>query len=494
MNKDSILDSIKTQLGICEDDTSFDQELIIHINSVLADIVQVGVGPSEGFAIEDETKIWSDFISDSMTLQNVKMYVYLKVRVIFDPPASSIVMNAYTERIKELEFRLFVETDNAKSESQDKPKAKLTKYSDFLYKLDFNKLNYAYGKKYIEEKHKLSIAGCSSVRKNNLVGRNLDWYYNWDASVVVKTEHTNENYKTIGIVGANSLLTKTFMESGEYLTIEEAIPFMIVDGINEHGLFVSTHIIHLEKGRTFGTIPLIEKRDSICMNMLPRYILDKFASADEAINYIKNYVSVYCSKKLWELGMEAHYMIADKTKTYVLEFVNNEVRSYEYNYLTNFYLADVTLNQNGKVYTPETQDDTHDAVITNCITELGIGLERWNLIVDEYATCGNDNAMALLMRNKLNYNRSYTNDTNKWYTEFVGSYNKYGYFATNTPSANYESSNLMKAVKENFEHRNRDQGNNGVWHTTHTAIYDLETGLLTIYDSSEDNSPKLFAI
>ena len=491
MNKDSILDSVKTQLGICEDDTSFDKELIVHINSVLADLTQVGVGPSEGFSIEDERKKWSDFIGDSMTLQNVKTYTYLKVRLVFDPPTSSIVMDAFKERIKELEFRLFVETDNAKSESQEGPKATMVKHSDFLYQLDFSKLNYAFGKKYIEDLHKPSFGGCSTVRKGSLIGRDLDWYFTWESDLVIKVKHTDDNYSSTGVVSAQSLITKNFMESGDYLKIEEALPFMIVDGANEHGLFVSTHVVHLEKGKTFGTEPTVEKRDSICMNMLPRYVLDKFRTADEAIDYIRKYVSIYCSKKLWDLGMEAHFMIADKTKTYIVEFVYNHINVLEYNFFTNFYLAGVTLNQNGKVYTPETQDSEHDAWITNGITELGMGLERWNLIVDEYETCGNDHGMTVLMKDKLNYNNAYTKLVNKWYTEFVGE-NSFGYFKTNTPAADYEQ--LMAVAKDRFDHRSRDQGYNGTWHTTHTAIYDLENKLLTLYDSSEDGKQHLFTI
>lgn len=491
MNKDSILESIKTQLGISEEDTAFDPELIIHINSVLANLTQIGVGPEEGFSITDESSTWKDFIGDSKTLQNVKTYVYLKVRIVFDPPTTTVVMDAIKAEIKELEFRMFVTTDNAISKSQNEPKAKLTKYSNFLYRLDYKNLDYAFGKKFIEEKFKPSIAGCSSVRNGNLIGRNLDWYYNWEADVVINVEHTEDHYKSTGVVSSISDITKTFMESGEYLKIEDALPFLIVDGMNEHGLFVSTHVVHLEKGKTFGTIPTVEQKDSICMQMLPRYVLDHFRTADEAIDYLRKYVSIYGHKILWEMGLEAHFLIADKVKTYVIEFVYNSMNVIESKFLTNFYLYDVVFNSNGKVYTPETQDASHNAVITNHVTELGMGLERWNTIVDEYPTASSDHGMKTLMRDKLNYNLAYLKETNKWYTEFVGENSK-GYLTTKSPIGDYAY--IMDVARQRFNHRSRDLDKNGVWHTTHTAIYDIANKLLSFYDSSEDSNLYLFKI
>ena len=113
----SILTSIKKLLGIAEEYTHFDPEIIMHINSVLAILNQLGVGPPEGFSIEDKSAIWSDFISDSKNLEPVKTYVYLKVKTVFDPPLSSVVMAAMKETISELEWRLNVSVDPGKSEN-----------------------------------------------------------------------------------------------------------------------------------------------------------------------------------------------------------------------------------------------------------------------------------------------------------------------------------------------------------------------------------------
>ena len=108
---DSILTSVKKQLGIAEDYEHFDPDIIIHINSVFSILNQLGVGPPEGFSISDETSVWTDFIGDSLKLELVKTYVYLKIRLIFDPPTSSAVMDAFKQNIAELEWRISVTVD-----------------------------------------------------------------------------------------------------------------------------------------------------------------------------------------------------------------------------------------------------------------------------------------------------------------------------------------------------------------------------------------------
>ena len=105
---ESILTSIKKLLGIDEEYTQFDSDIIMHINSVFLNLTQLGVGPSEGFQIEDDSDTWEDFIGDSNQLQAVKSYVYLKVKLLFDPPLSSSVIESMNRMIAELEWRLNV--------------------------------------------------------------------------------------------------------------------------------------------------------------------------------------------------------------------------------------------------------------------------------------------------------------------------------------------------------------------------------------------------
>ncbi|WNM72391.1 hypothetical protein SEA_MOSSY_12 [Gordonia phage Mossy] len=105
---ESILTSTKKILGIAEDYDVFDMDIILHINGVLSTLNQLGLGPEEGFMIQDDSEEWGDLLEDDMRLNSIKTYVYLKVRLLFDPPATSFVISAMNEQIKELEWRLNV--------------------------------------------------------------------------------------------------------------------------------------------------------------------------------------------------------------------------------------------------------------------------------------------------------------------------------------------------------------------------------------------------
>ena len=106
----SILNDTKKMLGIPAEHTQFDPDIIMHINSVFDILHQLGVGPDEGFAIADEAAVWDDYTMD-INLNAVKSYMYAKVRMIFDPPTSGIVMGSLEKVISEMEWRLNVEVD-----------------------------------------------------------------------------------------------------------------------------------------------------------------------------------------------------------------------------------------------------------------------------------------------------------------------------------------------------------------------------------------------
>jgi hypothetical protein len=110
---ESILTSIKKLLGIEENYEQFDPDIIMHINTVFRLLKRMGVGPTKGFMIEDSKSVWSDFIDPNTddSLEDVKTYIYLKVKMIFDPPTSSAHMEAMKENIKELEWTLHFEAD-----------------------------------------------------------------------------------------------------------------------------------------------------------------------------------------------------------------------------------------------------------------------------------------------------------------------------------------------------------------------------------------------
>lgn len=111
---DSILNSIKKLLGITEEYTHFDPDLILHINSAFMILNQLGVGPETGFYISDNSKTWDEYVSEEENLEAVKTYVHLKVKLMFDPPQSSIVMESMKQMISELEWRLNFAKENSK--------------------------------------------------------------------------------------------------------------------------------------------------------------------------------------------------------------------------------------------------------------------------------------------------------------------------------------------------------------------------------------------
>lgn len=116
---DSILNSIKKLLGIIPDVEAFDRDIIIHINSVFAILASIGVGPANGFRITSDQETWSTFLnqcigegkgSDTNLYEDVKTFMYMKVKLIFDPPSSSPLLDSYNNLIKEIEYRLYTQS------------------------------------------------------------------------------------------------------------------------------------------------------------------------------------------------------------------------------------------------------------------------------------------------------------------------------------------------------------------------------------------------
>lgn len=105
----SILKSVKKNLGIPPDYTAFDEDVLTHINTAFSILTQLGIGPDDGFMIEDDTTVWTDYVTTDVPanwLNSVRSYIYLKVRSYFDPPSASFHVSAMNEQIAELESRL----------------------------------------------------------------------------------------------------------------------------------------------------------------------------------------------------------------------------------------------------------------------------------------------------------------------------------------------------------------------------------------------------
>lgn len=113
---ESILTSIKKLLGIIEEYTQFDTDIIIHINTVFSILEQLGVRDDDPFVIHGSEETWKDYLQDETKLEIVKTFVYLKVKLFFDPPLNASVLNSYKSLADELEFRIIVNADPSDKE------------------------------------------------------------------------------------------------------------------------------------------------------------------------------------------------------------------------------------------------------------------------------------------------------------------------------------------------------------------------------------------
>lgn len=112
---DSILDSTKAVLGIYKEATEFDDQIIMYINSVFSTLSQLGVGPEDGFSIEDSSTTWDEYLSDNKLLNFVISYMHLNVRLMFDPPVNSFAVDSIKKQIDEYTWRINVAVDPGKS-------------------------------------------------------------------------------------------------------------------------------------------------------------------------------------------------------------------------------------------------------------------------------------------------------------------------------------------------------------------------------------------
>ena len=115
----SILETTKKLLGLTKEYDSFDTDIIIHINTVFSNLTQMGIGPKEGFTITGYSETWDQFITSSeLKTQQVKSYMALKVKSLFDPSANGNVSEAIKNAISEMEYRLYVEEENSRHNAE----------------------------------------------------------------------------------------------------------------------------------------------------------------------------------------------------------------------------------------------------------------------------------------------------------------------------------------------------------------------------------------
>lgn len=360
----------------------------------------------------------------------------------------------------------------------------LEKVTDYTYKAFVSDLDYDFAINYFQNSYDdINVGACSSVKKGNFYGRNYDWIYNNSAEFIIETPNRLGRYATIGIGGFDTLLTQDFVDSKEYSVRYKLVPFKIVDGINEKGVVCNINVVPNEKNHTITT-PEIAIKKTLCNLMLPRFILDNFATAQEAVEYIRDYVSVYNYPTLGELyHYDLHLMIGDSTKTYIVEFVNNSniiIDVTSKGIMTNFHIDGVVFNNDGSIPTPYLNEGN----VTDCgVTSHGSGLERYNIINSLYNSLDLKSDFADVM-DDIKYTNSYSDvtDGNKWYTEFVGNYDTYGDISVDSSLTDLNS--VYAEARSLYLSRDRDTGL--TWHTVHSAVFDLKNKQITVIFQEND--------
>lgn len=392
--------------------------------------------------------------------------------------SDEIVIAAMKRKIEELENSIVSLNQIIASKGMNAYKM-MRCIDDYLFEAVYANVDYQYAEEWFRDKYSGMGGACSSIRYNNILGRNMDWYYDEKAYVVFKMEKSDTaKYTSIGMGGG--LINNDEMKKATYNELYKVLPFMMIDGVNECGLSISTNVVPSgDKGITTGTIPRIAKRLRLCGLQVPRYILDNFSSAHEAIEYIKDYVSVYMPHNE-RIDEEVHFIIADTEKTYIVEFVNNELVDIEIEvneegkfvgrpYMTNFYVDGM-----------EVDDETH-VVDTTSITPYSMGVERYNFITEKFDEINgvdeHENDDATLIKNVLDgvqYTKAYKGDTDPiWYSEFTSP--KYGLVVTDPPE---KFTTILTAAREAYASRSRETG--VTWQTAYRAVYNIGSKTLDV--------------
>lgn len=370
------------------------------------------------------------------------------------------------------------------------------KVADYFYEINLDAIDYDFARDYFKHTNPdINIGHCSSLQNGSLYGRNYDWFYGDGAEALIRTAATDGRHAVMGVAGGLSGFTKAFAESGADSDIYKILPFFLVDGVNDAGVFANINIINRVGAEPNPlTVPLLGEEDRICTLMLVRYILDNFSTAIEAVEYIRDHVALFSPKALQDMGYEVHYMIGQKGDTdgpYILEIVDGGVEIITgYPQLTNFYMHDINTGTPSGTYQVFTQADITPTIHPsgtfpdgNDLDEMSMGLERWNIIDNALlnGVVSTKEEMRQLL-NSLLYSKAYKDSTNPfWYSEFVSpdTYN------VDTPITDDLVENVVAIAKDNFEHRSRS--NPITWHTAHSCVYDLNTKRVYVV-SQEDTA------
>lgn len=312
--------------------------------------------------------------------------------------------------------------------------------------------------------------GCSSFHVGNFVGRNFDWYYDERATFILRCSMPGK-HRSIGVASC-SALTNQIAASGHFVPSYDALPWYTLDGINDAGVYASINVVPNDiAGGITDAIPTEEQLVTLDGRQVVRYILDNFATADEAYEQLHKHAKITANHSLSTMKYTLHAMVADVSGTcFVMEIINGSLKRVESDISTNFWVYGTTCatERNSTVYT-NADSPEHKATELNGITPMGSGLERWNLIASHLSSGGNDHRAML---NRILYTHAYDRDVdNVWCSEFVGSYGDGAVITVDTPSDTELMGYVLDGSLELFKHRVR--GDHNTWQTLHSSLYNL---------------------
>lgn len=336
---------------------------------------------------------------------------------------------------------------------------------------------------------------CSAIKEGNYLGRNFDFVVGDASEIVVKTPAKKGRYACVGMVGGLLWLTSDFVESGLDEDAKKLIPLMLLDGINEKGLAIEINCVNSRDvgGLTMHTNPGKPQVAQLCVI---RYLLDNAASADEAIELMKNIdiVNVRDTMGLIENQFEVHFLIADKDKSYVVEFDNSMpdgeklIVMENETVLTNFYLHRANVNE-------------------DVFSDYAMGVERYRKLVDNRISVDSVDTMKALMQS-IRFSNSNRQDGE--YDPGENFDNPYTCFSDHPvfgdDGINYK--NYKEHIPEILEIMKKDDAkmtnvlkdpnlNNPdlLWATSHNTVYDLVNKTMSVsiferFDKYYDYSAK----
>ena len=349
---------------------------------------------------------------------------------------------------------------SATDENNDKliDSMNIEKVEDYLYTVTLEDYDYDYALERFEYLFKAD-GGCAAIRNGDFRGRNYDWTYDDQAYFVIYTPAKENRHAVLGVAGSISSLTADVVDSGEWSDGYKSLAFATLDGVNDAGLVCNILVVPSgEAGLTFGSNPEAEDLPAAMVN---RYVLDYAGSVEEAIELLKNR-NIYMPHTD-VMDQEFHWMISDRDRTVIIEFVDNEMKVLEDEKIaTNFYLYNFDKSEETLPRIPE-------------------GIERYHIIKDGYESTATEEGMMKMLQS-INYSQCYDlNTVPFWYSEYSGGELDASKFGDPDISDSdlSRAGGYSEAISNGLENWSKGRNNN-TWITVYSAVYDMNNRTLSI--------------